>query len=375
MTASRRRLWRPPAHWRLLGFCLLVLSTLILFEGFATHTIGATSEPDQTQGAAPLSGSRPILTPVGDKLVSRQPPPGRRIALTFDDGPDPRWTPQIAAVLRAAHVPATFFVVGSEVTRHPGIVRQLVEDGHELGNHTFTHVSLSTGPEWQRQLQLELSEAAIVGVTGRYTRLFRPPYSATSDAITRSQETALARAASNRYLIVLADFDSEDWQRGPVESIVRKASPPGTTGGIVMFHDGGGDRSRTVAAVRELIPRLRARGFRFVTTSELAGLPHSFVEPTASTWERRRGEAFSRAVQLAFVVVRLLGIAIVAVGVLVAARVILVAALAGWHRRRSRGEPPAGYLPRVAVVVPAYNEIVGIEAAVRSLATSDYPDL
>ena len=101
--------------------------------------------------------------------------------------------------------------------------------------------------------------------------------------MTAPQEKALARAASNRYLIVLADFDSEDWKRGPVESIVRKASPPGTTGGIVMFHDGGGDRSRTVAAVRELIPRLRARGFRFVTISELAGLPRSVVEPTAST--------------------------------------------------------------------------------------------
>ena len=112
-----------------------------------------------------------------------------------------------------------------------------------------------------------------------------------------------------------------------------------------------------------------------VTTSELAGLPRSFVEPTAPTWERRRGEAFASAVRRAFRVVWLLGLAIVAVGILVAARVILVAVLAGWHRRRSQRESLTGYLPRVAVVVPAYNEIVGIEAAVRSLATSDYPDL
>ena len=279
-------------------------------------------------------------------------------------------------MLRAAHVPATFFVVGSEVARHPDIVRRLVQDGDEIGNHTFTHVALSNGPEWQRRLQLELSEAAIVGVTGRYTRLIRPPYSATSDAVTPSQETALARAASNRYLIVLADFDSEDWQRGSVASIVRRASPPGTTGGIVMFHDGGGNRSHTVVAVRELIPRLRARGFRFVTISELAGLPRSFVEPTASTWERRRGAFFGWAVRLAFRLVWLLGVMIVAVGILVGARVVIVVALASWHRRRSRSDkPPASYLPPVAVLVPAYNEIVGIEAAVRSLAESDYPEL
>ncbi|MEA2425643.1 MAG: hypothetical protein QOH13_2053, partial [Thermoleophilaceae bacterium] len=235
--------------------------------------------------------------------------------MTFDDGPDPRWTPQLAAVLRAAHVPATFFVVGSEVARHPDVVRELVRDGNELGNHTFTHVALSNGPEWQRRLQLELSEAAIVGVTGRYTRLIRPPYSATSDAITRSQEKALARIAANRYLVVLANFDSEDWKKGSVESIVRKASPPGTTGGIVMFHDGGGDRSRTVKAVRELIPQLRARGFRFVTVSELAGLPRSVVEPVAPPWERRRGEAFAWAVRLAFRLVSLLGLLIVGVGI------------------------------------------------------------
>ncbi len=185
-------------------------------------------------------------------------------------------------------------------------------------------------------------EAAVVGVTGRYTRL---------------------------------NFDSEDWKRGPIATIVRKASPPGTTGGIVMFHDGGGNRAHTVAAVRELIPRLRSRGFRFVTISELAGLPRSFVEPAASTWERRRGETFGWAVRLAFHLVWMLGLLIGVVGLLVAARVVLVVGLASWHRRRNRHVELTGYLPAVAVVVPAYNEIMGIEAAVRSLASSDYPEL
>ncbi|MGZ4351931.1 MAG: bifunctional polysaccharide deacetylase/glycosyltransferase family 2 protein [Gaiellaceae bacterium] len=372
------RVWRPPAHWRLLGFCLLVLSALILFEGVVTHTIGAsgTPAPGDTRGAAPLAGSRPILTSVRGELVSRQPAPGRRVALTFDDGPDARWTPKIAAVLQRLHVPATFFVVGSEVARHPEIVRQLVRDGYEIGNHTFTHTALSSGPEWQRRLQLELSESVIVGVTGHYTRIVRPPYSATSDAVTPSQERALADASAGRYLIVLANFDSEDWRRGPVATIVRNASPPGTTGGIVMFHDGGGDRSHTVSALSRLIPRLRARGFRFVTVSALAGLPRSVVEPRAPTWERRRGEAFAWAVRLAFRLVWLLSIAILGVGMLVFARVVLVVTLAGWHTKRGRrNERLDGYLPPVAVVVPAFNERVGIEAAVRSLVASDYPDL
>src|SRR5437764_8452582 len=124
------RLWRPPAHWRLLGFCLLVVVALILFEGFATHTIGVSAEPhDPFGGPAPLAHSRPILTARGHRLVSTEPAPGRRIALTFDDGPDLRWTPRIAAILRREHVPATFFVIGSQAARNPGIVRLLVRNG------------------------------------------------------------------------------------------------------------------------------------------------------------------------------------------------------------------------------------------------------
>src|SRR5207247_2757592 len=156
---------------------------------------------------------------------------------------------------------------------------------------------------------------------------------------------------------------------------VRAASPPGKTGGIVMLHDGGGNRSETVAALKRLIPRLRARGFRFVTVSELAGLPESAVEPAAPGWERRRGVVFAAAVRLGFVLVRALLLVVGLVGVLFAARVVLVLSLATHQFRSTRRRPPTPpYLPPVAVVIPAYNEAVGIERAVRSLAASDYPD-
>ena len=308
-------------------------------------------------------------------LVSSQPPPGRRIALTFDDGPDPIWTPKIAAILRREHVRATFFVVGSEAARHPDLIRLLVRDGDEIGNHTFTHVALSNGPSWERRLQLDLTEAVLVGITGHYSRLVRPPYSATPDAVSDQDERKLAALAGQRYLIVLANNDSEDWRRGGVADIVRKASPQGTTGGIVMFHDGGGDRSQTVAALQQLIPALRARGFRFVTVSALAGLPSSAVAPAASIWERQRGIVFVYAVRFGFALVRVLLLAVGLVGLLFVTRVMLVAALAGFHLRSTRRRPPAAaYTPPVAIVVPAYNEAVGIERAVRSLMASDYPD-
>src|SRR5439155_20118130 len=182
----------------------------ILFEGVATHTVGASAEPhERLGGPAPLAHSRPILRANGSRLVSVQSSPGRRIALTFDDGPDPRWTPKIAAILRREHVPATFFVIGSDAARYPGLVRLVVRDGNELGNHTFTHVALANGSGWQRRLQLDLTEATIAGITGHYTRLVRPPYSATPDSVSRRDERELATLAGRRYLIVLANYDSE----------------------------------------------------------------------------------------------------------------------------------------------------------------------
>jgi len=250
-----------------------------------------------------------------------------------------------------------------------------VRDGDEIGNHTFTHVALSNGPSWERRLQLDLTEAVLVGITGHYSRLVRPPYSATPDAVSDQDERKLAELAGHRYLIVLANNDSEDWRRGGVAGIVSNASPQGTTGGIVMFHDGGGDRSQTVAALQQLIPALRARGFRFVTVSALAGLPSSAVAPAASIWEQQRGIFFVYAVRFGFAFVRVLLLAVGLVGLLFVARVVLAVALAGFHLRSTRRRPPApAYTPPVAIVVPAYNEAVGIERAVRLLMASDYPD-
>jgi peptidoglycan/xylan/chitin deacetylase (PgdA/CDA1 family) len=108
-------------------------------------------------------------------LTSRGLPP-RTVALTFDDGPDPRWTPQILNVLRREQVPATFFVVGSRVAEHGGLVRRTLAEGHEIGSHTYTHENLSTLPAWRARLELLLSQLALAGSAGLNTSLFRPPY-------------------------------------------------------------------------------------------------------------------------------------------------------------------------------------------------------
>jgi cellulose synthase/poly-beta-1,6-N-acetylglucosamine synthase-like glycosyltransferase/peptidoglycan/xylan/chitin deacetylase (PgdA/CDA1 family) len=367
------RIWSPPGHWWLLAFCLLVIVVVIAFQGFATHTVGAGTE-GSTSDVAPLAGARPILAARGSRLVSSQPPPGRRIALTFDDGPDPRWTSRIERVLQSYGVHATFFEIGSQVARYPGVVKMLVRDGDEVGNHTFTHVLLSGVPEWQRRMQIDLTEAAIAGVTHHYTRLIRPPYSATPDAVTPRDERVLAQLAGRRYYIVLANYDSQDWQRPGVAAIVKNASPPGRTGGIVMLHDGGGNRSQTVAALRVLIPRLRARGFQFVTVAQLAGMPMSALEPSSGQWSRSRGAIFLFSVRVAYALTGVFSAVLLAVGALVLGRALLLFVLGAHHARLTRARPVTEHTPSVAVIVPAYNEEVGIERAVRSIAANAYPD-
>ena len=369
------RIWNPPGHWKLLAFCLSVVLVVLAFQGFATHTIGASSEPTGSSGdLAPLAHARAILAARGSGLVSAQPPAGRRVALTFDDGPDPRWTLRIAAELRQAGVPATFFLIGSQAARYPGIVRQLLADGDELGNHTFTHVLLSGVPEWQRRLQLGLTEATIAGITGHYTRLFRPPYSATPDAVTPTEERILAQLVGRRYYVVLANFDSQDWQRPGVAKILHNANPPGTTGGIIMLHDGGGDRSQTVKAVPLLVAQLRARGFRLVSVSQLAGLSPELTHPATAGWPQLRGSVFVFSVRIAYAMTTAFSIMLLAIGGVIALRVVLLFTLASHHAWSRRRFEPGQHEPSVAIIVPAYNEEVGIERAVRSLAASEYPD-
>jgi cellulose synthase/poly-beta-1,6-N-acetylglucosamine synthase-like glycosyltransferase/peptidoglycan/xylan/chitin deacetylase (PgdA/CDA1 family) len=371
----RRRLRNPPTRWVLLAFSLVVVLGLTLLVGIATHRIGASLESSSIGNAAAPAPrlNRPILTARGETLVSNQPPPGRRVALTFDDGPDPKWTPRIADVLRRERVPGTFFLVGSQAARHPDLVRRLVREGNDIGNHTFTHARLTESRRWEQRLQLDLTEAIIVGITGRYARFLRPPYSATLDAVTAEEEQKLARLVGRRYVLALADFDSEDWRRRGVASIVANASPPGGTGGVIMFHDGGGDRSQTVDALADLIPRLKERGFRFVSLTELSGLPKDVLYPQGSAGEHRRGVVFLWAFRSALFVIGFLIVVLIVVGVLVAARAVVALSLASRHRR-ARRRPQTTYFPPVSIVVPAYNEAVVIARTVGSLAASAYPD-
>ena len=369
----RRRVRNPPGHRALLAFCLAVLVLMLLVQGLSTRTTGRSQTPSSLAATSPLAGKGAVFSYHHGQLVPREGTPGRRIALTFDDGPDPRWTPRIAAMLKRLRVPATFFVVGSQAVRHPEIVRQLHRDGFELGNHTFTHSDLSRLSDWERSLQIGLTESAVADITGARLRLVRPPYSSVPGAVTPEQSSVLQSLASRGYVIVLTDLDGQDWRRRGTRAIVRSVTPRGRSGGVVLLHDGGGNRAQTLAALERLVPRLRARGFRFVSVSHLAGLPRSSVEVTAGSFQRVRGHMLIVTLALARLATAALALMLVLVGVLTVLRMLILLVLARRHVSETRSGPnDSAFRPPASIVVPAFNEALGIERTVRALAASEY---
>ena len=210
--------------------------------------------------------------------------PGK-IALTFDDGPDPQWTPKILDILKEKGVHATFFIIGENGAAYPRLVQRTLAEGHDLGNHTFTHPNLGETPNGVAALELNATQRLIEALTGRSTRLCRPPYLGDAEPTSAEEIAPMQEAERLGYLIVGLKVDPDDWQKPApdliVERVVAQATDPDPEkrGQIVLLHDAGGDRAATVAALPKLIDALRAKGFEFATVSELARLTRDEAMP------------------------------------------------------------------------------------------------
>jgi len=343
-------------------------------HGFAFRVAGASSTTPKPGAPAPLPADRSLVVGADGRLETRPSRPNREVALTFDDGPDASWTPRIAAELRRLDVPATFFVVGREVLRHPDVVRALVRNGFDLGLHGFTHTDPGGQPDWRRSLELGLSETLLADIAGRRLRLYRLPNSSGPTAVTRAQRVVMSHAVRRGNVIALTDLDGRDWAQPGVSAIVRDVTPGGNRGGIILLHDGGGDRSQTLDALPRVVARLRARGFRFVSLADVLHVSPAELAPRATASERLRGRLLWGTLAVSRAVVVALSALVVLVSILVIARVLLVAFVARRHVRAVGSAAAEPFSPPASIIVPAFNEAVVIEQAVRSLAASDYPE-
>jgi cellulose synthase/poly-beta-1,6-N-acetylglucosamine synthase-like glycosyltransferase/peptidoglycan/xylan/chitin deacetylase (PgdA/CDA1 family) len=355
---------------------VLTFAVGLTIEGYSHGVLGENTadepHPGRSAGTAPpavLNGG-PVINATGARPRSYRMPRGT-VALTFDDGPDPTWTPKVLAVLRRYRVPATFFVVGAHVASYPGLIQQELRDGDEVGSHTYSHANLATAG-WREGLELTLTQNALAGAAGIHARLLRPPFSSEADALTAADWRAVQRAGRDGYLVVVASQDTKDWARPGVSKIVAAAVPKRHRGAVIMFHDSGGNRAETVAALPRVIASLRARGYRFATVSGALGMPDGDVP--ASSGQRMVGDALVWTQQTADRTVGILAALLIAASALIVIRVLLLIGFARAHRRLPSFAElcPPGFAPDVAVVIPAYNEEAGIAATVQSMAGSRY---
>ncbi|HTA78907.1 MAG TPA: glycosyltransferase [Terracidiphilus sp.] len=311
------------------------------------------------------------------------------VALSFDDGPDPKWTPRILDVLKKYDVKGTFLIIGEEALENIGLLKRELREGHELGNHTYTHPDIAEGSISPNRLDLEvnLTERLFASKLGVQPLYFRPPYDIDEEPETNDQAAPIVRIQQLGFIVIGNKIDTNDWDervrktpeeiaQSVLDQLDRMKTKPQFRGSVILMHDGGGDRSVTFAALPVLIKTLRAHGYTFVPVSALMGKTAADVMPKLTFWQSMRAIPDS----IAFSTLAAIGNFIVFVffvgDILMSARLVLVGLFAVIDRlRRPHREASPGFNPQIAVLIPAYNEEKVIVRTIRSVLNSDYDNL
>ena len=301
----------------------------------------------------------------------------KKIAFTFDDGPDPTWTPQVLSVLAKYHAPATFFLIGENVQRFPELARAEVEAGHLVGNHTYSHPDLRTISKQRLWAELTATQRQIEAATGRSTLLFRPPYDTDSAPTTAAQLSPLEDVDQMGYVVVGADVDPEDYDQ-PGAAAIFKTVMDGLAAGdgrIVLFHDAGGVRSQTVEALDRLIPALRDAGYEIAPLSDVLGVPAATLNPEVT---QREGVLSTGARIMSWASTYGSGVLVVSFAVMTTVailRILFLGVLVARQSRRKTSEQPSDFEPPVCLLVPAFNEELVIGRTIEAALASDYKSM
>jgi cellulose synthase/poly-beta-1,6-N-acetylglucosamine synthase-like glycosyltransferase/peptidoglycan/xylan/chitin deacetylase (PgdA/CDA1 family) len=297
----------------------------------------------------------------------------KMVALTFDDGPDPRFTPKILDILAEKGARATFFVIGKNAVANPSLLRRIYDQGHDLGNHTYSHPDMLENASVSVELELNGTQRVLESLLGRHTIFFRPPY-ASRHLLQQSEAPRIVETASRLgYLTVSAAVDPYDWggPTGPqiINRVIEQVEDE--TGQIVLLHDSGGDRRLTVEALPIVIDRLKARGYKFVTLHEIIGKSRAEVMPLADSTGALAviGQTIRSAwFATVHLVVEAFPIVVIGATIFGLARLLLIMLAACVQRRRELARASLTWTPHsVAVLVPAYNEAKVICRTVEAL--------
>ncbi|MFW0739422.1 polysaccharide deacetylase family protein [Flavobacterium sp. T12S277] len=304
----------------------------------------------------------------------------KQVILTFDDGPDPIYTPQILDILKKEKVPAVFFVIGLQAESNIPLLQRIYNEGHEVGNHTFTHPNIALVSVERASAEIEATRLLIEAVTGRSTVLFRAPYNADAEPSTETELKPVALSKTQNYYTVGESIDPNDWEVGvcadSIYSRTIKQYEANPEKGIILLHDAGGNRQATVEALPKIIKYFKDKGIQFTTVSHLLGKTKDEIMPKAKgdylTLDNiifDFGYWFVEFINTAFWVAIFLGFL----------RIIFMATMVcvkKWkdHKYPAKYSPVVGACPKVSIIVPAYNEEVNAVKTIENLLRQDYPD-
>ncbi|MCY7477040.1 polysaccharide deacetylase family protein [Paenibacillus larvae] len=243
---------------------VITILALVLFStaSFPAHAGFSDKDKEVNMLYGPVKG-RDYFEPRGD-IVWEVPMGKKMMALTFDDGPDPDETMQILDLLKQYEAKATFFLIGNRVIRYPDLVKREASEGHELANHTYSHAYFNRASKERMIKEIKDAEEAIFQASGVHTCLFRPPGGYYNQIL-------VDVCKANNYTPILWSWhqDTVDWKTPGVKKIVNKVLNNARGGDIVLFHDHVEGSTQTIEALKQILPELKKRGFRFVTVSEL----------------------------------------------------------------------------------------------------------
>lgn len=303
----------------------------------------------------------------------------KKIAISFDDGPDPKYTGQILDILSERETPATFFVLGQNASNHPEFVERIYREGHEIGNHTYSHKDIQKSSTREFDFELNSTQRIIQGITGRSTVLFRPPFLSTNDEGSNvpAKETMekISHAQDLDYMLMGSLIDPRDWEGDKTsDQIVQEVTKRAEDGNIILLHDAGGDRTETIEALPRIIEWLEEEGYEIVPSAELIGMSRDEVMPEVSETEAAISPFFSRgSITVSSITegVTYFIYGLIAVGLLR----LIVLIYFSWKQKRRKKVFNESYQPLVSVLIAAYNEETVIAKTIHSILKSRYPNL
>lgn len=315
-----------------------------------------------------------IANPVASEFERLSRPEEKEVVLTFDDGPDPKYTESVLDILKQYNVKASFFVIGNKAIRNQDIVERIYREGHEIGIHTFSHQKTNEMSEERLKLELNSTQRIIQGITGRTTSLYRSPYGDEEAKYLPSHFQKLQYVTQMGYVTINYDIDSEDWKLRNSEAIVENVLNQASSGDIILLHDGGGDRNATVESLPEIIEQLQNKGYTFVTVSDLMDQSKNKTMPPVKKVENPIMQSYK--VMMFHIANFKEGLIILLYGTIfiLALRILMLGSVAFIHKKRA-SHPLEQSTPFVSVIIPAYNEENVIGRTIESILKSNYPNL